>query len=202
MKRYVAIGACVIGIGILHSLLFSGIDRSGELPNLADSGKNKSVKTNPRYSGVLFAKGEVSSIPSFNLASPPAVVEELPIPETTPEPPSFATALPPPPMPQLPPRPTVPVPAQKEELPAPTVVEKTTPPPLEAEKIRVMGAMAIGGKNYAIVSVPGGTTQYVTEGERLADNKVLVKTIEVSERPLVILEQNNAEFTHGLDQEE
>lgn len=200
MRKYVAIGACVVGIAILHSVIVAHRDRSGELPKLTNSRRNMVVSPggNPAYSGVLFVGGEVSSIPSLNLPSLPPVVDRVP----TVEPSPLVTALPPEPLPAPPAQVEPPPVAPQPELPPPPVVAKPVPPSLEAEKIKVMGAMAIGGKNYAIVSVPGGTTQYVTEGERLVDNKVLVKTIALAERPLVILEQNNTEFPHTLDQGE
>lgn len=70
-----------------------------------------------------------------------------------------------------------------------------TPPRKEAELMTISGAVEIGGDRYAIVSVPGeATSQYVRAGEKLAQDKVLVKYIEMSGTPKVILQQNGVEF--------
>ncbi|MFN3362138.1 MAG: hypothetical protein ACK421_12050, partial [Pseudanabaenaceae cyanobacterium] len=126
MRKYVAIGACLVGIAILHSVIVTHHDRSGELPQLPNSPRNMvgSRGGSPAYSGVLFVGGEVGSVPSLNLPSLPPVVSSVP----TVEPPPLVTALPPEPLP-APPAPVEPPPVvpQSELLPPPVETKTVAP---------------------------------------------------------------------------
>jgi len=207
MDKRIGFGACLVGVVILHSLIFSATDSNSSKTNTVSKiGQNQPV---PKYSGVIFAGTEANLIPPTNKQQHQAQLDATVNPVVNADRDPFATipgtfvAPPPLPLPEPPsyrPQPPSPAPIAKVEPHQP----KVTPPPptvLEAEEIKVTGAMEIAGKTYAIVSLPGsGSSQYVTEGERLAGSKVLVKSIDLSDRPLVILEQNNAEFTHTIDQ--
>jgi hypothetical protein len=58
----------------------------------------------------------------------------------------------------------------------------------------VNGIVQLGGRQFAIVAVPGETTsRYVGTGQRLFNNQVLVKRIETAGIPTVILEQSGVE---------
>jgi len=70
------------------------------------------------------------------------------------------------------------------------------PPPRTAEagSILVNGIVELGGRQFAIVAVPGETTsRYVSTGQRLFNNQVLVKRMETAGIPTVILEQSGVE---------
>ena len=83
-----------------------------------------------------------------------------------------------------------------------SVPRKPIPPePLEAQSVRVSGIVEIAGSQFALISVPGETTtRYVRAGQRIANNKVLVKRIETSGTPRVILEQFNIEVIRAVGQ--
>gem|GEM_PF-5458237 len=207
MDKRIGLGVCLVGVIVLHSLIFSATDSNSSKTKTVNPVSNVGQKQSiPKYSGVIFAGGEVNLIPPTNKQERQDQLNALvnsdrdpfaPIPGTFVAPPPAL----PPEQPVVPPGPPAPPPAPPTHQ---TKVEVESPPPpprLEAEEIKVTGAMEIGGKAYAIVSVPGSvSSQYVTEGERLAGSKVLVKSIDLSDRPLVILEQNNAEFVHTIDQ--
>ncbi len=207
MDKRIGLGVCLVGVIVLHGLIFSATDSNSSKTKTGNTVSNVGQKQSiPKYSGVIFAGGEVNLIPPTNKQERQAQIDALlnadrdpfaPIPGTFVAPPPAL----PPEQPVVPPAPTAPPPAPPTRQ-ITTKVEPLPPPPrLEAEEIKVTGAMEIGGKTYAIVSVPGSvSSQYVTEGERLAGSKVLVKSIDLSDRPLVILEQNNAEFVHTIDQ--
>ncbi len=172
MDKRIGLGVCLVGVIVLHSLIFSATDSNSSKTKTVNPVSNVGQKQSiPKYSGVIFAGGEVNLIPPTNKQERQAQLNALVNSDRDP----FA--------------------------PIPGTFVAPPPPRLEAEEIKVTGAMEIGGKAYAIVSVPGSvSSQYVTEGERLAGSKVLVKSIDLSDRPLVILEQNNAEFVHTIDQ--
>jgi hypothetical protein len=68
------------------------------------------------------------------------------------------------------------------------------PEPTEAKSIGVTGVMDMAGTQYAIVNVPGEpTSRYVKVGQRLANNQVLVKRIEMLGTPTVVFQQFNVE---------
>ncbi len=213
MDKRLGFGACLLGIVVLHAWIFSGTDSNFSKTNTVNNvGQNAGQKqSNPKYSGVIFAGGEANLIPPINKQQRQAMLEATVNPLVNADRDPFAAipgtlAVPPAPPPvAVPPAPVAPRVSQPQFTPPPprpaAPPVKEPPPPLEAETIKVTGALEIAGKTYAIVAVPGSTSsQYVTEGERLADSKVLVKSIDLSDRPLVILEQNNAEFIHTIDQ--
>jgi hypothetical protein len=83
--------------------------------------------------------------------------------------------------------------------PNPTTTAYNPPPPPEAEVIEVSGVVEIGGRRYAIVSIPGDiSSRYVTVGQWIASDRVLVKRIEMSTYPRVILQQNGREYAHSV----
>jgi len=106
------------------------------------------------------------------------------------------------------------VPLPPATTPNPTVTPPSTPrvrvsvprkqiqpEPLEAQSVRVSGIIEIAGSQFALISVPGETTtRYVRAGQRIANNKVLVKRIETSGTPRVILEQFNIEVPRAVGQ--
>jgi hypothetical protein len=68
------------------------------------------------------------------------------------------------------------------------------PDPAEAKSISVTGVMDMAGTQYAIVNVPGEpTSRYVKVGQRLVNNQVLVKRIEMLGTPTVVFQQFNVE---------
>lgn len=114
-----------------------------------------------------------------------------PLPGTIPEPPL-------PPLPKLPP---LRLPAQPQPISAPPKISYVPPQPKpkEAETVIVTGTVEIAGRRYAIVSVPGDvTSQYVRAGQRIAGDKVLVKSIETYGTPRVVLQQNGIDFTRYI----
>ncbi|NJK60372.1 MAG: hypothetical protein HC918_09195 [Oscillatoriales cyanobacterium SM2_1_8] len=63
------------------------------------------------------------------------------------------------------------------------------------------GIVALGGRQFAIVAVPGETTsRYVSAGQRLFNNQVLVKRIETTGEPTVIMEQSGVEVPRPVGQ--
>jgi multidrug efflux pump subunit AcrA (membrane-fusion protein) len=113
------------------------------------------------------------------------------LPGTIPEPP--LKPLPPLPPLKLPPRP------QAIAAPQPIPYVPPQPKPKEAETVTVTGTVEIAGQRYAILSVPGDvTSQYVRAGQRIAGDKVLVKSIETYGTPRVVLQQNGVEFTRYI----
>lgn len=114
-----------------------------------------------------------------------------PLPGTVPEPPL-------PPLPKLPP---LRLPVQPQPIAAPPKISyiPPQPKPKEAETVTVTGTVEIAGQRYAIVSVPGDvTSQYVRAGQRIAGDKVLVKSIETYGTPRVVLQQNGIDFTRYI----
>jgi len=69
------------------------------------------------------------------------------------------------------------------------------PQPTLAERVKVTGAIQIGGVPHAIVEAPGQQPRYVKVGDYLANGQVLVKRIEMNGGfdPVVILEQSGIE---------
>lgn len=88
-----------------------------------------------------------------------------------------------------------------ESLPSLPEQESTPPPPPEPEiarAVQIQGAVKIGNQATAILRAPNEqTSRYVRPGQRIANNQVLVKRINIDQRPTptVVLEQI------GIDQE-
>jgi hypothetical protein len=81
----------------------------------------------------------------------------------------------------------------------PTTTAYNPPPPPTAEVIQVSGVVEMGGRRYAIVSIPGDiSSRYVSVGQWIASDRVLVKRIEMSTYPRVILQQNGREYVHSV----
>lgn len=73
-----------------------------------------------------------------------------------------------------------------------------------ASAVQVSGVVRVGSENYAILNAPTEpTSRYVRVGQRIANNRVLVKRIEFGGgEPQVILEQNGIEVARpvgGMD---
>ncbi len=93
---------------------------------------------------------------------------------------------------------TAPVVVNKPGIPS----IKALPDPTEAKSINVTGIMDMAGTSYAIISVPGEpTSRYIKVGQRLANNKVLVKRIESLGTPTVIFQQYNVEVPRQVGQQ-
>jgi hypothetical protein len=117
-----------------------------------------------------------------------------PLPGTIPEPPL-------PPLPARPPLPLLRLPARPQPIAASPSIPYVPPQPKlrEAETVTITGTVEIAGQRYAILSVPGDvTSQYVRAGQRIAGNKILVKSIETFGTPRVVLQQNGVEFTRYI----
>lgn len=100
-----------------------------------------------------------------------------------------ATPLPPGNLPALPSTPN---------LSTPSVASVTATPTGLAEAILITGAVQVRGKWNLIVKEPNSdTSRYVSQGERLANGRVLVKKIiaGVGGEPRVVLQQNGIEVT-------
>lgn len=84
--------------------------------------------------------------------------------------------------------------------PSPIEPLPALPQPTLAQGVSVTGVVTIGNENYAIVQSPvDGSSQYVRAGQRLANDQVLVKRIEVQGgSPMVILEQNGIEVAQPV----
>lgn len=69
------------------------------------------------------------------------------------------------------------------------------PQPTVAQRVRVTGAIKIGGVSHAILEAPGQQPRYVKVGDYVANGQVLVKRIEMNGGfdPVVILEQAGVE---------
>jgi hypothetical protein len=109
--------------------------------------------------------------------------------------------IPEPPLKPLPPLPQLKLPARPQAIAAPQPIAYVPPQPKlrEAETVTLTGTVEIAGKRYAILSVPGDvTSQYVRAGQRIAGDKVLVKSIETYGTPSVVLQQNGIEFTRYI----
>ncbi len=79
---------------------------------------------------------------------------------------------------------------------------KVLPDPTEAKSITVTGIMDMAGTSYAIVNIPGEpTSRYVKVGQRLANNRVLVKRIESLGTPTVVFQQFNIEVPRQVGQQ-
>jgi hypothetical protein len=79
---------------------------------------------------------------------------------------------------------------------APIVVD----PIAAAKAVQVTGVVELNDGKYAIIFVPGeNTTRYVKEGQMLA-SQILVKRIEISDSPTVILQQKGIEVRHDVGQ--
>ncbi|MDX1977036.1 MAG: hypothetical protein SFT94_05125 [Pseudanabaenaceae cyanobacterium bins.68] len=88
------------------------------------------------------------------------------------------------------------VPAVRVDVPPPPVVEPKTD---EANAVTVSGIIEIKGITYAIISAPNEpTTRYVSAGTRISNNQVLVKRIENTGVPTLILEQNGVEVVRQV----
>lgn len=115
-----------------------------------------------------------------------------PLPGTVPEPPLA-------PLRSLPPLPQLKLPTRPQPIAAPQQISYVPPKPKEAETVTLTGTVEIAGQRYAILSVPGDvTSQYVRAGQRIAGDKVLVKSIETYGTPRVVLQQNGTEFTRYI----
>jgi hypothetical protein len=69
----------------------------------------------------------------------------------------------------------------------------------EASSVFVSGVIEVNGTTYAIISAPNEpTTRYVSAGTRLSNNQVLVKRIDKTGIPTVILEQNGVEVSRPV----
>jgi hypothetical protein len=92
------------------------------------------------------------------------------------------------------------LPPARPTRPAPTNRTAYNPPPTPAaQTIEVSGVVEIGGRRYAIVSIPGDiSSRYVSVGQWIASDRVLVKRIEMSTYPRVILQQNGREYVHSV----
>jgi hypothetical protein len=109
--------------------------------------------------------------------------------------------IPEPPLKPLPPLPPLKLPPRPQAIAAPQPIPYVPPQPKlkEAETVTVTGTVDIAGQRYAILSVPGDvTSQYVRAGQRIAGDKVLVKSIETYGTPRVVLQQNGVEFTRYI----
>jgi hypothetical protein len=85
----------------------------------------------------------------------------------------------------------------QDPSPAPPIV---VDPTAEAKAIQVTGVVELSDGKYAIVFIPGeNTTRYVKEGQMLA-SQILVKRIEISNSPTVILQQKGIEVRHSVGQ--
>lgn len=69
-----------------------------------------------------------------------------------------------------------------------------------ASAVQVSGVVRVGSQNYAILNAPTEpTSRYVRVGQRIANNRVLVKRIEFGGgEPQVILEQNGIEVARPV----
>ncbi|MCA1903290.1 MAG: hypothetical protein LDL47_00420 [Cyanobacteria bacterium KgW148] len=112
-----------------------------------------------------------------------------------PPPPKAGQPASPPPRPATPSRGTITI---KE----PIVAEVPPPPdPAEAKAVKVSGILQIGQEVVAIASVPGDRlpTRTIRPGQKIADGKVLVKSIDTSGlTPAVVLEQFGIEVRRGV----
>ncbi|PLS67945.1 MAG: hypothetical protein CV045_10740, partial [Cyanobacteria bacterium M5B4] len=75
------------------------------------------------------------------------------------------------------------------------------PDPAEAKAVKVSGILQIGQEVVAIASVPGDRlpTRTIRPGQKIADGKVLVKSIDTSGlTPAVVLEQFGIEVRRGV----
>ncbi len=107
--------------------------------------------------------------------------------------------IPEPPLAPLPPLPRLRLPSRPQPIAAPIPYVPPQPKLREAETVTVTGTVDIAGRRYAILSVPGDvTSQYVRAGQRIAGDKVLVKSIETYGTPRVVLQQNGIEFTRYI----
>ncbi len=72
--------------------------------------------------------------------------------------------------------------------------------PATAQGVEITGVVVVGGVPQAIVIAPGeGGTRYVSQGQRIAGGRVLVKKIDASgAEPVVILEENGVEVARGV----
>jgi multidrug efflux pump subunit AcrA (membrane-fusion protein) len=82
----------------------------------------------------------------------------------------------------------------------PSTVPVSPPTPTSlANAIEVSGVIEAGGTVSAIVQVPGEpTSRYVNVGDYLAGGSVLVKRIDVTGEPVVILEQGGVEVIRSV----
>ncbi len=72
-----------------------------------------------------------------------------------------------------------------------------------AKQIKVEGVVQVNEQPSAIVKVPNQPSQYVKEGQRLSNGRVLVKRIEANRgpTPIVILEENGIEVAKRVGEE-
>lgn len=102
-------------------------------------------------------------------------------------------------------KPSLPAPASRVSVNKPGLGRpniKVQPDPTEAKSINVTGIMDMAGTSYAIVNVPGEpTSRYVKVGQRLANNRVLVKRIESLGTPTVVFQQFNVEVPRQVGQQ-
>jgi hypothetical protein len=90
-----------------------------------------------------------------------------------------------------------------EPTPLPLPLPAKSPQADLARGVTVQGVVGVSNKFRAIVKLPNEVaSRYVSEGQRLSDDRVLVKKIEVSpSETLVVLEQNGIEITRTVGEE-
>lgn len=84
------------------------------------------------------------------------------------------------------------------------IVLPTLPKPEVAQGVKVTGVLNLGNQPRAIIKAPGEkATRTVGVGERIANGKVLVKAIILSNpaAPVVVLEQSGMEVRVGVGQQ-
>lgn len=147
--------------------------------------------TNPNQRTQQVQKGRSDPFAGLFTIAPPKVVVK---PQVVPPPPKPPAAPPPPPQPVA-------------IQPAPRPIAPPPPPPPQtdlARGIAVFGVVQVGDKYQAIVQVPNeATSRYISEGQRLSDGQILVKSIELNpgSEPVVVLEQNGIEVTRAVGEE-
>lgn len=82
----------------------------------------------------------------------------------------------------------------------PTTGPGSLPSADTAQGVEVTGVVVVGGTPQAIIIAPGdGTSRYVSQGQRIAGGRVLVKRIDArGSEPVVILEENGVEVARSV----
>ncbi|MBE9078686.1 hypothetical protein IQ241_15520 [Romeria aff. gracilis LEGE 07310] len=97
-----------------------------------------------------------------------------------------------------------PSPSRTAAAPQPAATLAAKPPapqPTTARTVSVSGVVRIDGTAYAIVRVPNEPERYVRQGDRIANNRVLVKRIDTqSAEPKIVLEENGVEVAMGISE--
>lgn len=135
-------------------------------------------------------------------SNPAPTVAVAPAPAPAPAPQITTVPLPNQPLPILPSNnlPPVSVPGTSVAANPSTVpVSPSASPTSLANAIEVSGVIEAGGTVSAIVQVPGEpTSRYVNVGDYLAGGSVLVKRIDATGEPVVILEQGGVEVIRSV----